>query len=237
MEHALKLERLNRELEEFAFVASHDLQEPLRKIQTFGSMLMQNHKGCFVEHAHEYLARITGSAKRMSDAIHSLLDYSHISSQSHQFESVDLGEVVQRVVDDLEAAINQAGGTIEIKSLPTVEVDVLQIRKLFRNLIDNAIKYCKENECPVVKIRGEMSSGTCSIFVEDNGIGFEEEYHELIFRPFQQLHRRGKYEGTGMGLALCRKIIERHEGSITARSTPGRGSIFIIRIPAQRETE
>jgi signal transduction histidine kinase/CheY-like chemotaxis protein len=238
MEHALKLERLNRELEEFAFIASHDLQEPLRKIQTFGSMLMKNHKGCLAEHAPEYLARITGSAKRMSESIQCLLHYSRITSDPRQFESVDLRTLARDVVDGLESAIDQAGGRIEINDLPTVEADSEQIRQLFQKLIENSIKYRKENECPVVKIHGQVSGDTCSIFIEDNGIGFEEDDLDLIFKPFQQLHGRGEYEGTGMGLSICRKIVERHEGSITAKSTPGHGATFIVRLPIkQRERE
>ncbi|MGA2227512.1 MAG: ATP-binding protein, partial [Syntrophobacteraceae bacterium] len=236
MEHALKLERLNQELEEFAFVASHDLQEPLRKIQTFGSMLMQNHDGCLAEHAHEYLARITGSAKRMSDSIHSLLDYSKMTSEPLSFEHVDLGAIAGNIVADMEPLISLASGTIEIQNLPMIEADAGQIRRVLQHLIDHSIKFRREAENPLVKIHGETNSGMCSIFVEDNGIGFEEQYLDLIFRPFQQLHSRGKYEGIGMGLALCRKIVERHDGSITARSTPGKGSTFIVRLPVlQRE--
>jgi light-regulated signal transduction histidine kinase (bacteriophytochrome) len=168
----------------------------------------------------------------MSDSLHSLLDYSRITSELRQFEPVDLRTVAQDAVNDLGSAIDHAGGRIEIKDMPTIEADGTQIRQLFQNLIDNSIKYRKESECPVVKIHGETSGGTCSLFVEDNGIGFDERYLDLIFRPFQQLHSRGKYDGTGMGLALCRKIVEHHEGSITARSIPGQGSTFIVRLPS-----
>lgn len=238
MEYATKLERLNQELEEFAFVASHDLQEPLRKIQTFGSMLLKDHKENMALQAQEYLLRITGSAKRMSDSIHSLLNYTRITSEPPCFESVDLATIAGDAAIDLEIAINQAGGRVEIGSLPMVEADAVQIRHLFQNLIENSIKYHKAGECPLVKIHGETGGGICSIFVEDNGIGFDEQFLDLIFKPFQQLHRRGKYEGIGMGLALCRKIVERHQGSITARSMLGQGSTFIVRLPSvQSETK
>jgi light-regulated signal transduction histidine kinase (bacteriophytochrome) len=172
----------------------------------------------------------------MSDSLHALLNYSHITSEPCRFELVDLKAVVQNIASDLEDAINRAGGKIEIGNLPEVEADSTTIRYLLQNMIDNSIKYCKKVQAPHVKIHGEVSGGTCSIFVEDNGIGFDEQYLDLIFRPFQQLHRRGKHEGIGMGLALCRKIVERHEGSITARSILGQGSTFIVRLPSiQRE--
>jgi len=232
MDYAAKLERLNRELEEFAFVASHDLQEPLRKIQTFGCLLMKNHKENLDEPAQAHLLRITGSAKRMSDSLHSLLNYSQIASEPCRCEIVDLKTVARAIAGEFEFAFSQAGGKIEIGNLPEVEADSRQIRNLLQSLIDNSIKYCKDGQSPLVKIHGEESGGTCSIFVEDNGIGFDERYLDLIFKPFQQLHGRGKYEGTGMGLALCRKIVERHEGSITARSIPGQGSTFIVRLPS-----
>ena len=235
MDYAAKLEKLNQELEDFAFVVSHDLQEPLRKIQTFGSMLMKEHKGKLDEQAQAHLSRITGSAKRMSDSLHSLLNYSRIASEPCRCEVVDLNAVVRDIAGEFEFAISQAGGNIEIGNLPEVEADTTQMRHLLQNLVDNSIKYCKDDQSPLVKIHGEQSGGTCSIFVEDNGIGFDERYLDLIFKPFQQLHGRGNYEGTGMGLALCRKIVERHEGSITARSIPGLGSTFIVRLPSTRK--
>ncbi len=237
MDYAAKLERLNRELEEFTFVASHDLQEPLRKIQTFGNMLMKNHKENLDVQAQAHLLRVTGSAKRMSDSLHSLLNYSLISSEPCRCEIIDLKAMVQNLVSELEDAINQAGGKVEIGNLPEIEADSTQIRHLLQNLIDNSIKYCKDGQCPLVKIHGEVIGGMCSIFFEDNGIGFDERYLDLIFKPFQQLHGRGKFEGTGMGLALCRKIVERHEGSITARSIPGQGSTFIVRLPSVRKAK
>lgn len=232
-DYARKLEKLNEELQEFAFVASHDLQEPLRKIQTFGHMLTRNYKGKLAAEGQDYLARMTNAAGRMSDLLKSLLSYSRISTHANLFESIDLAALAHDVVSDLELAIKKAGGRIEIGELPQTDADPVQIRQLLQNLIGNSIKYCKDCERPVVKIYGHTSGAVCKIFVEDNGIGFEEQYVDRIFRPFQRLHGRSEaYDGIGMGLAICRKIVERHEGSITARSIPGQGATFIIELPA-----
>jgi PAS domain S-box-containing protein len=232
MEYAAKLERLNEELQEFAFVASHDLQEPLRKIQTFGNMLAKNHQEDLGEQGKDYLTRITRAAKRMSDLLRSLLDYSRIATHPSPFEPVNLEELAWEAVSDLELAIQKVGGSVDIGELPVIEADAAQFRQLVQNLVANSMKYCRDCEKPVVKIYGHTSGTTCTILFEDNGIGFEEEYVDRIFRPFQQLHGRSAgYEGTGMGLAICRKIVERHEGSITAKSTPGQGTTFIVQLP------
>ncbi len=234
MEYAAKLERLNEELQEFSFVASHDLQEPLRKIQTFGHMLSQKYQENLDEQGQDYLCRITRSAKRMSDLLRSLLDYSRIASRPSPFEPVSLAELTREAVSDLGLVINQAGGTIEIGDLPPIDADAVQIRQLLQNLIANSIKYCKDSEKPVVRVYGHSSGTICTIFVEDNGIGFEEEYADRIFRPFQQLHGRSEYEGLGMGLAICRKIVEHHGGSITAKSMLGQGATFIVQLPVKQ---
>jgi PAS domain S-box-containing protein len=237
MEYAAKLERLNDELQEFAFVASHDLEEPLRKIQTFGLMLARKYQEHLGEQGRDYLIRITRAAKRMSDLLRSLLDYSRIASQPGPFEPVGLAELTSEAVSDLELVINQAGGTVEIGDLPHIDADAVQIRRLLQNLIANSMKYCKDSEKPVVRVYGHSSGTRCTIFVEDNGLGFEEEYADRIFRPFQQLHGRNEYEGTGMGLAICRKIVEHHGGSITAKSMLGKGATFIVQLPVkQRES-
>lgn len=234
MVYARKLEKLNEELQEFAFIASHDLQEPLRKIQTFGLMLARKHEHKLNAEGKDYLARMTNAAKRMSDLLKSLLNYSGIRSQPQPFEPIDLATVVQDAVNDLELVIKKVGGSIEIGELPKIDADPVQIRQLFQNLVSNSMKYCKDCEKPEVKIHGHINGAICEIFVEDNGIGFEEQYIDRIFKPFQRLHGRGhNYEGTGMGLAICRKIVERHRGSITAKSTPGRGSAFIVELPVR----
>jgi PAS domain S-box-containing protein len=233
-EHAASLERLNEELQEFAFIASHDLQEPLRKIQTFGNLLsgkMGEEVAC---ERRDYLDRIIGSAARMSDLLHSLLNYSSMVSIPHRSGPVDLAEVARQVMMDLELSIKESEATVEIGNLPEIEADDSQMRQLFQNLIANSIKYRKETAKPLVKIHGGTIGGICKIFVQDNGIGFEEQYLDRIFKPFQQLHnKKSKYGGTGMGLAICRKIAERHGGKISARSSPGHGATFIIEIPVK----
>ena len=235
-EYAAKLERLNEELQDFAFIAAHDLQEPLRKIQTFGHMLAKKCNENLDEQGQDYLIRITKSAKRMSDLIHSLLDYSRIATQPSPFEPVELAELAREAVSDLEFAIQKVGGTVEIVDLPPIDADAAQIRQLLQNLIANSMKYCKDCETPVVRVHGRTSGTICTIFIEDNGIGFEEEYIDRIFKPFQQLHGRNEnYGGTGMGLAICRKIVERHEGSISAKSTPGKGATFIVQLPVKQK--
>jgi PAS domain S-box-containing protein len=233
--YAAKLERLNEELQEFAFVASHDLQEPLRKIQTFGHMLTAKFENSLGAEGQDYLMRVTRAAKRMSELLQSLLDYSRITSRPSPFEPLELARIAQDAVSDLELTIKEVGGIVEIGHMPVIDADAVQVRRLFHNLIGNSIRYSKECEKPAIKVHGITSGGMCKIFVEDNGIGFDEQYVDRIFRPFQQLHGKSAgYGGTGMGLAICRKIVERHGGSITARSALGQGSTFIINLPVKQ---
>lgn len=232
--YAQRLEFLNQELQEFAFVASHDLQEPLRKIQVFGNLLEVSCKDVLPDQSRDYLLRMTKSAGRMSTLIDALLGYSRVARRPEPFVSVDLTEIVRDAVSDLELSIKRGGGSVEIGPLPTMEVDPDQIRQLFQNLISNALKYRREDEPPTIRVYGKVIDRACMLYIEDNGIGFDEEYLDRIFKPFQRLHGRNEYEGTGMGLAICRKIAERHGGSISAKSTPGRGSVFIVTLPLKR---
>jgi PAS domain S-box-containing protein len=232
--HAAKLEQMNEELQEFAFVASHDLKEPLRKIISFGGRLKERYDDSLGEEGKDYLERMTNAANRMNTLLAALLAYSRITSKPNPFERTDLAGIARDAASDLELAIERAGARVEIGELPVVMVDPDQMRQLFQNLIGNAIKYFEpSNDCanPNVRVYGRLEGGSCLIFVEDNGIGFHEAHLDRIFRPFQRLHGRGQYEGTGMGLAICRKIAERHGGTITARSTPGKGSTFIVTLP------
>jgi PAS domain S-box-containing protein len=234
-EYSAKLESLNERLQEFAFVASHDLQEPLRKIQTFGEMLGRDFKDALGEEGRDYLMRMTKAANRMSDLMQSLLDYSRIETMANPFEPTDLAKTARDALNDLELVIRKADARVEIDEMPVIDADPVQMRQLFQNLIGNSIKFCRDGEKPVVKIHGHAAGGMCKIFVEDNGIGFEAQYLGRIFKPFQRLHgRSGNYEGTGMGLAICRKIVERHWGSITAKSAPGEGATFIIQLPVKQ---
>ncbi|MHC1728674.1 MAG: ATP-binding protein [Syntrophobacteraceae bacterium] len=233
--YSKRLEVLNNELREFAFVASHDLREPLRKIQTFGNMLTRKYSGDLAAEGQDYVARMASAAKRMSDLLDSLLSYSRITSRPNPFQLINLTTIAQDVVNDMEFAIKKAGGRVEIGELPLIDADPVQIRQLLQNLISNSIKYRKDNEKPVIRIHGHTAESMCEVCVEDNGIGFDEQYADRIFRPFQRLHRRDEnYEGTGIGLAICRKIVEHHGGSIRAESTPGEGATFIVQLPASK---
>ena len=235
---ALELARSNSELEQFAYVASHDLQEPLRKIQAFGERLNAKCADAISDQGLDYLKRMQNAAKRMQVLINDLLSFSRVTTRASSFTPLNLKRVVREVLLDMDFRIEQTRGRVEVGDLPVIEGDSTQMRQLFLNLIGNALKFQREGVAPVVKIRSEIYRDTrkkggafCRIFVEDNGIGFDEAYAERIFGVFQRLHGRGVYEGTGIGLAVCRKIVERHGGSIQANSTPGQGSVFTITLP------
>lgn len=239
-----KLEVSNRELEEFASVASHDLQEPLRKVQAFGDRLKIKAGASLSDEGRDYLERMQNAAGRMQILINDLLTFSRVTSKGQPFVPVDLGLVVREVVSDLEARVEQTGGRIEIGDLPTIDADPLQMRQLFQNLIGNALKFHRKDVPPVVRISGTLidrpadsaavDAPFCQIVVADNGIGFDEKYLDRIFNVFQRLHGRNEYEGTGVGLAVCRRIAERHHGTITAESTPGQGSTFFVTLPVKQ---
>ncbi len=240
---AEELLRSNRELDQFAAVASHDLQEPLRKIQAFGDRLAGQWRNDLNEKGREYLDRMMASAGRMRTLIDDLLQFARVSTQKQPAVAVDLGELVREVVGDLEGRLQQTQGTVEVNGLPTITADPMQMRQLLQNLIGNAIKFHRPGVPPVVHISGRLLPGPpaesedsqlglqCELVVEDNGIGFESAYTDRIFELFQRLHGRDAYEGTGMGLAICKKIVERHRGKITAASTPGQGSRFQVILP------
>ncbi len=235
---AAELQRSNQELEQFASVASHDLQEPLRKIQAFGDRLHAKFGADLGEQGRDYLGRMRSAAARMSTLISDLLAFSRVTTRAQPFAPVDLAAEVGEVVSDLEARLQQTGGRVDVGPLPELSADPTQVRQLFQNLIGNALKFHRPDEPPVVKVRGRVLPGAdgrdgevCEVTVEDNGIGFEEKYLDRIFQLFQRLHGRNEYEGTGIGLAICRKIVERHGGGITARSAPGRGSTFTVTLP------
>lgn len=231
----IELERSNEELDTFAQVASHDLQEPLRKIQTFGDRLGAMYHNELGERGQDYLARMQGAAGRMQDLIRDLLSYSRVTTNAKQFETVDLAKIAQEVVSDLETRIRATDGRVEIGELPVIEADALQMHQLFQNLIGNALKYHKPEEAPRVTVReetdGSAPNEVCRVYVEDNGIGFDEKYNERIFGMFERLHGRDSYEGTGVGLAVCHRIVDRHRGRITAQGTPGEGAVFVVQLP------
>ncbi|HXJ55074.1 MAG TPA: ATP-binding protein [Verrucomicrobiae bacterium] len=244
---AAELARSNAELEQFAYVASHDLQEPLRKIQAFGDRLKTRCDAVNLQDGRDYLERMQSAAARMQTLINDLLTFSRVISASQPFVPVDLHQVVRGVLSDLEVRIEQKKASIEIGELPTIDGDPLQMRQLLQNLIGNALKFQPPGGQPVVRINARILkspfAGTpdedpyaeqCELTIQDNGIGFEEKYLEKIFAVFQRLHGRNEYEGTGVGLAVCRRITDRHGGTITAKSKLGEGATFIVTLPVRR---
>lgn len=226
----IQLERTNRELEQYAWVASHDLKEPLRKIRTFSDMLLKLSAKDIPEEAINRLQKINDSAERMDKLIEAILMYSH-SSADQNFEEVDLNEIVKEVITDLELIVNNQKASISIDELPVVNGVPFQLRQLFQNLISNALKYNKPGVPPVIQVRCSKEGDAYRIEVKDNGIGFKEEFADKIFQVFQRLVTKEEYEGTGIGLALCKKIVENHGGTIEARSKEGEGASFIILLP------
>jgi signal transduction histidine kinase len=243
-----ELNRSNRELQDFAFVASHDLQEPLRKIQAFGDRLKTRHGPGLNDEALDYLSRMHGAAERMHTLINDLLTFSRVTTKAQPFVPTDLNEITRDVLNDLEVRLQDSGGRVEVGDLPIIDADALQMRQLFQNLIGNAVKFHRPDVPPIIRIHGTVfensdsgeangESRELTLTFNDNGIGFDEKYLDRIFTPFQRLHGRNEYEGTGIGLAVCRKIVERHGGTLTARSTPGEGSTFIAVLPVNHEKE
>jgi len=247
---AEQLRRSNLELQEFASVASHDLQEPLRKIQAFGDRLKVKCAPALGENGRDYLERMQDAARRMQILLHDLLTLSRITSKAQPFEKVDLHKVVEDVVSDLEVRIEQTRARVEIGRLPIIDADAGQMRQLLQNLISNALKFQTPGILPEVIISAKVLDNAESltgsmpgeelvqIMVRDNGIGFDERYLDRIFQVFQRLHSRSEYEGTGIGLAVCRKIADRHGGIISAKSSEGQGATFIVTLPVkQRNSE
>jgi PAS domain S-box-containing protein len=244
-----QLERSNRELQDFAYVASHDLQEPLRKIVVFGERLKEQGAGKLDAEACDYLERMQKAASRMQTLINDLLSFSRVTTKARPFVQVDLAEVAHEVVNDLEGRIEQVKGRVEVGALPIIDAEALQMRQLLQNLIGNALKFRRPEVPPVVKVAAEIIAGPsreggtgiakklCRLTVSDNGIGFDEKYLDRIFNVFQRLHSRNEYEGTGMGLAIARKIAVFHHGDITAKSKPGSGATFIVTLPATHHKE
>lgn len=234
------LQRSNQELQDFAYVASHDLQEPLRKIQAFGNLLVDEY-GDSLGDGRDYLSRMQNAASRMSTLIEDLLAFSRVTTQAKPFSPVDLNVIAQEVLADLETRIADTRGLVEVDKLPTIAADSTQMRQLLQNIIGNALKFHKPEETPLVKISAEAVQDArkrtiaYAISISDNGIGFDEKYLDRIFAVFQRLHGRDTYAGTGIGLAVCRKIVERHGGTITASSKPGAGSTFIITLPVRQK--
>jgi two-component system sensor kinase FixL len=244
---AAELARSNAELEQFAYVASHDLQEPLRKIRAFGDRLKTKVEEGDAAEGRDYLERMQNAAARMQTLINDLLTFSRVISTTQPFVPVDLGAVTREVLGDLEVRIEQTKAKIEVGELPTIDADRMQMRQLLQNLIGNALKFQPPDGSPVVKITADVvkqpfasaveptpDDEVCVLSIQDNGIGFDEKYMDKIFAMFGRLHGRSEYEGTGVGLAVCRRITDRHSGMISATSKPGEGATFIIRLPVHQ---
>ena len=254
-QNAAELARSNAELEQFAFVASHDLQEPLRKIQAFGDRLKTKCDGAIAAEARDYLERMQSASARMRTLIDDLLAFSRVIRSAEPFVCVDLAAVTKEVLGDLEVRIEKSGAQVGVGNLPAIEADPMQMRQLLLNLIGNSLKFQPPGATPVVKIQARIigresatdttfikqlsasgeraypSEQFCEISVQDNGIGFDEKYMDKIFAVFQRLHGRNEYEGTGVGLAVCRRITDRHHGTIIAKSKLGQGTTFIVTLP------
>jgi signal transduction histidine kinase len=234
LNHALN--EANEELRDFVHIVSHDFQEPLRKISIFSDLLEDhqdlNEKGSF------YMGRLHHSVQRMQELMGDLFKYSKIiPSKGKSIQPVNLNEIIQQVLIDFEIVLDETKGKVEIQPLATIQADPFQMRGLFQNLIANSLKYHKKHIPPLIKIEGQVSTSQSDFYeirVQDNGIGFDEKYISRIFKPFQRLHRDNEYKGTGMGLTLCKKIVDRHGGSIEAKSKVDEGTTFIISLPMKQ---
>lgn len=225
-----QLLRSNQELSQFAYVASHDLQEPLRKIRNFTELLAQRYQGELDEAGDRYIRYITDGAVRMQELISDLLSYSRVGRTALNIQSINLETTLQEVKSDLEIAIKDKKAVITAGTLPTVSADPTQMKQLLQNLISNAVKYCQD-DVPTVRIWATQTDGTWTISVKDNGIGIDPQFSERIFVIFQRLHNKSTYSGTGIGLAICKKIVECYGGQIWVESQEGRGSTFSFTLP------
>ena len=231
-QYAKELERSNKELEDFAFIASHDLQEPIRKIAVFGERLKESSANKLEEKELSYLGRMESAALRMQVFIEDLLCYARVTTKARAFQKIDLSRVVNEVISVFELKLEHLNAVVDVGDLPSLEADRTQMHQLFQNLFSNALKFRRQEETLNIKISSKkLENGQFEIHVKDNGIGFDEKYLDKIFKPFERLHGRSAYEGSGMGLALCRKIAQWHGGSLLAKSREGQGAVFIVTLP------
>lgn len=224
------LKRNNEHLEQFAYAASHDMQEPLRKIHTFSSLVLERHGKQLDQNGKKYLSKVIQSSSRMNSIINDLLEFSHVSLEEEMFTEVDLDEIVNKIRSDLELLITDKNALITSTSLPVIIGIPSQLNRLFYNLLHNALKFSAVD--PIIDVSCKNHGDFIEIKITDNGIGFDQQYSEKIFGLFQRLNDKQSYSGNGIGLALCKKIVENHNGNISVRSEPGRGTSFCLQFPS-----
>lgn len=230
------LERSNKELEQFAYVASHDLQEPLRMVASYTELLADRYAGRLDEKADKYIAYAVDGARRMQQLINDLLAFSRIGTRVKPFEAVDCSEMMADILNDLSQLIKENGAEVTAGELPTVQADRTQLRQLFQNLIENAIKFHGE-EPPEIELSANRDNQHWMFSVKDHGIGIDPQFFDRIFTVFQRLHPRGAHQGNGIGLSIAKKIVERHNGRIWVESAPGKGACFMFTLPALKDQE
>ncbi|HMA64865.1 MAG: sensor histidine kinase [Fibrobacterota bacterium] len=241
-----RLTQSNAQLKEFVYIASHDLQEPLRKVCAFSERITNKYASVLDETGKDYLNRIVNAGVRMQTLINDLLSYSWVSTKTQTFDTVDLNRIGEEVVSDLQIRIEQTAGRIEIAQLPLIEAEPTQIRQVFQNIIGNALKFHRKDVAPYIKVYASVRNQKnekswenedlfCDLTFEDNGIGIDQQYYQRIFGVFQRLHGKDEYEGTGVGLAICQKIIQRHNGEIRVESVVGVGTKFILSLPVKQK--
>jgi len=240
LDYQKRLEESNRELEQFALLASHDLQTPLRKVEMFASLMEKVLGSQLPEEATGYLTRMKKSIHHMQQLIADLLNLSRVTRHTKPHQEVELSKIIQDAVDDVLEVHKDSGVRVELQNEtlphvfgPPVYGDAEQLRQVFQNLLENSLKFCRQNVPPLIKISTEIINNDCCIKVQDNGIGFDQRHADRIFETFQRLHGQSEYPGTGMGLAIVRKIVQRHNGEIKVNSIPGEGSTFVICLPVR----
>jgi light-regulated signal transduction histidine kinase (bacteriophytochrome) len=234
--HRLELERSNRDLEKFSYAVSHDLREPLRSISGFIQLLSKRYRGALDANADHYIERLNSAATRMQDMITSILDYSKISSNPEPFKLVDCNEILQNAMGNIEVAIGESGAKITHEPMPSIYADPHQLQRVFQNLIANSIKFSsKDKKIPLIHVGVDKKDDFYEFYVKDNGIGIDPKYFERIFIIFQRLHTDSVYPGHGVGLAICKKIVERHGGTMWIDSVSGKGATFYFTISAKEK--
>ncbi|WP_254639855.1 ATP-binding protein [Chitinophaga sp. GbtcB8] len=226
-----ELNRSNQELQQFAFVASHDLQEPIRKISFYSDYFLNKYADRIDDKGKDYLKGMLSASHRMRNLIHDLLAFSQVEKKQVEYRHINLNHVIQDTLQDLEIMIREKEANIEITALPSIDADESMIRQLFGNIINNSLKYCKNDQRPQIQVTNRLNTHYLEIFIKDNGIGFDEKYLPKMFTLFQRLHTGDKYKGTGLGLAICRKIVALHNGAITASGKVNEGATFRITLP------